>query len=344
MKILITGGAGLVGSHCAEFYAKKKAEVIVLDNLLRSDLLKIPHKSIEHNWRYLKKIKNVKCIEGDVRDEADVLKAIGKGVDAVIHAAGQPSVFSSADILREDFDINAAGTVNVLETLSRKSPKAVFIYCSTDKIYGFDKKDNKIKGSKGYTVTDNTPIKISGLSAYAASKLTGDIYTQYFHHQFNMRTAVFRMGCIYGPRQFGVESQGWVGWFVKAHILSKLITLYGDGSQVRDILYVSDVVRAFDAFIRSKFEHKVYNIGGGSANSLSLNECLGILARETGRVPVVKLAPVRGNDQMRCVMDTRRVCKELKWNPKINPQIGIRNVIRWVEDNKGFFNEKGFDK
>lgn len=338
MRVLITGGAGLIGSHCAEYYAAKKHKVIVMDNLLRSDLLKIPHKSIEHNWKYLKKIKNVKCIEGDVRNEKDVLKAIGRGVDIVIHAAGQPSVFSSAEILKEDFDINARGTVNVLEILRRKSPKAVFIYCSTDKIYGYDKtKKTKAAAKRKYTVTDNTPLKISGLSAYAASKLTGDIYTQYFYHNFKMRTAVFRMGCVYGPRQFGIESQGWVGWFVEAHLSGKEITLYGDGSQVRDILYANDVVRAFDAFIKSNFEHKVYNIGGGSSNALSLNECLSILKMETKRIPVVQIAPFRENDQMTCIMDIRRVCRELKWKPKINPETGIRKVIKWVEDNKAFF-------
>ena len=342
MRILITGGAGLIGSQSAEYFAALGNKVIVLDNLLRTKLLSMPHKSIEHNWRYLKKIKNVKCIEGDVRNVSDVVKAIGKGVDVVIHAAGQPSVFSSADILKEDFDINARGTVTVLECLKRKSPKAAFIYCSTDKIYGYDKEKKsakKIKSNnqKKYTVTDNTQIKIPGLSAYAASKLTGDVYTQYFHHNFKMRTAVFRMGCIYGPRQFGIESQGWVGWFVEAHLRGKLITLYGDGSQIRDILYVSDVVRAFDAFIKSKFEHKVYNIGGGSANSLSLNECLSILKMETKRVPIVRIAPFRDNDQMTCIMDTRRVCRELKWKPKVNPQTGIRNVIKWVESNKTFF-------
>lgn len=340
MRILITGGAGLVGSQSAEYFAGRKAEVIVLDNLLRSKLLKIPHKSIEHNWRFLKKIKNVKCIEGDVRNESDVMRAIGKGVDVVIHAAGQPSVFSSASILKEDFDINAAGTVNVLECLRRKSSKAAFIYCSTDKIYGYDKtKKTKVDSQRKYTVTDNTPLNFSGLSAYAASKLTGDIYTQYFHHNFKMRTGVFRMGCIYGPRQFGIESQGWVGWFVEAHLTGKLVTLYGDGSQIRDILYVSDLVRAFDAFIKSKFDHRVYNIGGGSANSLSLNECLSILKIETGKVPVVKLAPIRDNDQEICIMDIKRVCRELKWKPKVTPQAGIIEVIKWVKNNKEFFNK-----
>ncbi|MCG2711481.1 MAG: NAD-dependent epimerase/dehydratase family protein [Candidatus Omnitrophica bacterium] len=341
MRVLITGGAGLVGSHCAEYFAAKNAQVIVLDNLMRSKLLKIPHKSIEHNWRFLKKIKNVKCIEGDVRRELDVTRAIGNGVDVVIHAAGQPSVFSSGDILQEDFDINAGGTVNVLECLRRKSKKAVFIYCSTDKIYGYDKeKKTKMGNKKKYTVNDDTQVKFSGLSAYAASKLTGDIYTQLFGHNFKLRTAVFRMGCIYGPRQFGVELQGWVGWFVQAHLMGKKLTLYGDGSQVRDILYVNDLVMAFESFINSRFDHRVYNIGGGSSNSLSLNDCLSILEQETRRKPKVRFTPCRQNDQKICIMDIKRVSRELRWKPRVTPQAGIRKVIKWVDDNKVFFNEE----
>ena len=342
MRVLVTGGAGLVGSHCAEFYAKKKAEVIVLDNLMRSLLFKSKKQSVEYNWHYLGRYKNVKRIKGDVRNEKDVIKAIGKGVDVVIHAAGQPGVFSSASILQEDFDINASGTVTVLECLRRKSKNATFIYCSTDKIYGYDiakksAKNSKAGNRKKYTITDDTPIKFTGLSAYAASKLTGDIYTQLFHHNFKLRTAVFRMGCIYGPRQFGVESQGWVGWFVEAYLAGKKLTLYGDGSQVRDILYASDLVRAFESFINSKFDHRVYNIGGGSSNSLSLNDCLSILKQETGRTPNVKFAPWRKNDQKVCIMDIKRVSRELRWKPKVGPPSGIREVIRWVQDNKVFF-------
>jgi len=147
--ILVTGGAGLVGSHTAEFYAKRGEEVIVLDNLMRSQLFGYKKESVEYNWHYLKKYSNIKLIKGDVRNEKDVLEALGKGVDVVIHTAGQPGVPLSVRIPKEDFSINAFGTLNVLECVRQKCPQAAFIYCSTNKVYGENVDNIPLEEKKG---------------------------------------------------------------------------------------------------------------------------------------------------------------------------------------------------
>ncbi len=343
-RILVTGGAGLVGSHTAEYYAKKGDEVIVLDNLMRSQLFGYDKKSVEYNWNYLVKYKNIKRIKGDVRNEKDVLKAIGDGVDVVIHTAGQPGVPLSVRIPREDFSINAFGTLNVLECLRQKSKNAVFIYCSTNKVYGenVDKiplKElktryayKKIKG-----VSENMPIDHTGHTPYGVSKYVGDIYTQEYAHIYGMKTAVFRMSCIYGTRQFGFEDQGWVAWFIIAALFGRPITIYGNGKQVRDLLYVDDLVEAYDKFVESDFKHAVFNIGGGPKNTTSLLEFLDILEKETGQRSRTTFSNWRPSDQKVYISDISKVKEALNWKPKIAPKKGMKKLINWVGENKELF-------
>jgi nucleoside-diphosphate-sugar epimerase/intein/homing endonuclease len=205
MRILITGGAGLVGSHCAEFFAlnNPKNKVIVLDNLMRSQIFGYDKKSVEYNWNYLKKFKNIELIKGDVRNDKDVAKAIGKGVDVVIHTAGQPGVPSSVRMPLEDFSINAFGTLNVLEAARKKSKKTIFIYCSTNKVYGenvdkiplIEKKKRYVyDGTKG--VSEEMSTDLTGHTPYGVSKLVGDLYVQEYSYIYKMKTAVFRMSCV----------------------------------------------------------------------------------------------------------------------------------------------------
>lgn len=203
MRILVTGGAGLVGSHTAEYYAKKGNEVIVLDNLMRSKLFGYDKKSVEYNWNYLAKYKSIKRIKGDVRRKRDVMESIGKGVDVVIHTAGQPGVPLSIRIPEEDFSINAYGTLNVLECVRQKCKDAVFIYCSTNKVYGENvdkiplverKSRYMYKGIKG--ISEILPIDHTGHTPYGVSKYVGDIYTQEYAYIYGMKTAVFRMSCL----------------------------------------------------------------------------------------------------------------------------------------------------
>jgi len=343
-RILITGGAGFVGSHTAEYYAKRKHEVIVLDNLMRSKIFGYDKKSVEYNWEYLEKYPNIKRIKGDVRNTKDVFRAIGRGVDIVIHAAAQPGVLFSVRQPFEDFEINALGTLNVLETLRKKSPKAVFIYCSTNKVYGENvdkiplrklKTRYAYKGAKG--VSEKMPIDYCGHTPYGASKYTGDMYTQEYAYIYGMKTAIFRMSCIYGTRQFGFEDQGWVAWFIIAILTGNPITIYGDGKQVRDLLYVEDLVRAYDLFVKSDKKHKVYNIGGGKDNTLSLLEFLDILGKVLGKNPKVTFSNWRPFDQKVYISDITKIKRELAWKPTIGTYEGIKRIIKWVKKNKGFF-------
>ena len=214
-RVLVTGGAGLVGSHTAEYYAKRGCKVTILDNLMRSKLFGYNKDSVEYNWKYLTRYSNITRIKGDVRNTKDVNRSIGKGVDIVVHTAAQPGVPSSVRMPKEDFDINAFGTLNVLEILRKRSPKAAFIYCSTNKVYGENVDKIPLKESKTrYAfrnvrgVSENMPIDHCGHTPYGASKYVGDIYTQEYAYIYGMKTAVFRMSCIYGTRQFGFEDQG----------------------------------------------------------------------------------------------------------------------------------------
>ena len=345
MRVVITGGAGLVGSHAAEYYSKKGDEVIVLDNLMRSNLFGYDKESVEYNWNYLSQLENVKRIKGDIREEKDVMKALGDGVDAVIHTAGQPGVPLSMKVPREDFSINAYGTLNVLECTRQISPKAAFLYCSTNKIYGenvdsiaLEEKETRYvyKSKKG--VPETLSMDLTGHTPYGASKYTGDIYTQEYGHIYGMKTAVFRMSCIYGTRQFGFEDQGWVAWFVIANLTGQPIIVYGDGKQVRDLLYADDLVEAYDKFINSDVRHDVYNIGGGTRNTTSLLEFIAMIEKKTGiKFRKIEHKEWRPSDQKVYISDISKVSKALDWKPKISPEKGLEKVVEWVGNNTKFF-------
>ena len=346
MKILITGGAGLVGSHCAEFFAMNnpKNKVIVLDNLMRSKIFGYDKASVEYNWKYLKKFKNIERVKGDVRNDKDVAKAIGRGVDVLIHTAGQPGVPSSIRIPKEDFSINAFGTLNVLEAARKKSKDTVFIYCSTNKVYGENvDKIPLIEKEKRYIydgiigVSEDMSADLTGHTPYGASKYCGDIYTQEYGHIYRMKTGVFRCSCIYGTRQFGFEDQGWVAWFIIATLFNKPITIYGNGKQVRDMLYVDDLVDAFNRFINSDLERGLFNIGGGANNTMSLLEFLDELQGLTGRKPQVNFADWRPSDQKVYITDTSKIEKALNWMTKTSVKEGIKKLIEWVTENESYF-------
>jgi CDP-paratose 2-epimerase len=346
MRILITGGAGLVGSHCAEYFCLKnrKHKISILDNLMRSRLFGYNAKSVEYNWNYLKKYKNIEFIKGDVRNGKDVAKALGRGVDVVVHTAGQPGVLYSVRDPREDFSINAYGTLNVLEAARGKSKKTAFIYCSTNKVYGENvgtvalveqKKRYAFRGTKG--ISEKMPTDLTGHTPYGVSKLAGDLYVQEYAHMYKMKTAVFRMSCIYGRRQFGFEDQGWVAWFVIAALFNKPLTIYGNGKQVRDILYVEDLIRAYDSFIESDLEAGLFNIGGGPDNTISLLELISHLETATGRKTAIKFRDWRPSDQEVYISDLTKIKSQLGWSPKISVKAGLQKLIDWVSQNQRYF-------
>ena len=343
-KVLITGGAGLIGSSAAEYYARKGTDVIVFDNLMRSNIFGYRKKSVEYNWRYLAKYPNIKRIKGDVRNKRDLLEVITKKVDMVIHAAGQPGVPSSVRNPELDFSINAQGTLNVLECLRKVSPQATFIYCSTNKVYGENVDKTPLRELKTRYIYKNiegisekTAVDKCGHTPYGVSKYVGDIYTQEYAYLYGMKTAVFRMSCTYGPRQFGFEDQGWVAHFIISTLTNRPITIYGNGKQVRDLLYVEDLIRAFNLFVKTKTKHAVYNIGGGHGNTLSLLEFLDILRKKLDKEPKVKFARWRPSDQKVYISDISKIENELGWSPNVSAKDGIERLISWIKENKNLF-------
>lgn len=345
MKLLVTGGAGFVGSHVAEYYAKRGSEVLVFDNLSRVEILGKSVGDPLYNWNYLKNnYGNVELVKGDIGRFEEV-KAASKDVDAIVHTAAQVAVTTSLSDPRTDFEINALGTFNVLE--AARLNDAALVFCSTNKVYG--ENVNKIpvrEEKKRYCFADEKykngipetfPIDLCGHSPYGCSKLAADIYMQDYAHTYGLKTGVFRMSCIYGERQFGVEDQGWVAWFVIASLTNKQITIYGDGKQVRDVLYVTDLVEAFSAFANSKLKHEVFNMGGGSENTLSLLELLDLLKELTGRSPQTSIADWRQVDQKVYVSDISKAERLLNWRPRVRPRESVEKLVNWVNTNSGLF-------
>lgn len=344
MKIVITGGAGFIGSHVAEYYAKKGNDVVVVDNLSRAALLKRKIKNNNFNWNYLKQFKNVKLVKGDIKNFEEILKAT-KDADAVVHAAAQTAVTVSIEDPITDFETNAFGTFNVLEACRKNDVKS-FIYCSTNKVYGKNVNKINIKEEKSRYVfekkyqngiPEDFPIDLCEHTPYGCSKLTGDIYTQDYGKLYGIKTGVFRMSCIYGTRQFGVEDQGWVAWFTIASILGKQITIYGDGKQVRDVLYITDLVELFDKFLKSSLRNAVLNTGGGPKNTVSLLELIEILEEINEKKIDVKFSDWRASDQKVYVSDISKAKKLLNWSPKVNFNEGIKSLVNWVQKNKELF-------
>ena len=344
-KILITGGAGFIGSHAAEYFAGKGYDVVVYDNLSRSELLGKDDKNAKFNWNYLKKIKRIKLIKGDVRD-FESLRKNGSDADIVVHTAAQTAVTTSVINPEPDFSVNVIGTFNVLELARRSKKKPSIIYCSTNKVYGHNVNKVKVLGEKKrykfedkyrYGIPEDFSIDLCEHTPYGCSKLSGDIYMQDFSYQYGLKIGVFRMSCIYGTRQFGVEDQGWVSWFAIATLMNRPITIYGDGKQVRDVLFVKDLIRIYDTFLKSNIPYGVFNTGGGNKKTLSLLELLDILEETTGKRSSISFAEWRPSDQKVYISNISKAKRKLGWEPKIAPKEGVTKLVEWIKENKKIF-------
>lgn len=348
MKILITGGGGFIGSHAAEFYATQGAEVIVFDNLSRSNLLRKSQNNRDYNRIYLQKYPNVMWVRESVLNR-EMLETYLCGVDLVIHAAAQTAVTASYQDPRSDFLINAEGAFNLLEAVRQQSKPPAVICCSTNKVYGdrinripvveqptrYEFKEKSFKNG----INEDFGVDLCGHAPYGCSKLAADLYMQDYALHYGFKIGIFRQSCVYGPRQFGFEDQGWLAWFALANHFNKPITLYGDGKQVRDVLFISDLVAAFDAFVRGKVSHQVFNIGGGPKHTLSLLECLDLLERITGRRGPIRYADRRPADQKVYISDIRKAEHSLRWCPKISVEAGVTELVKWVQANENLFKD-----
>ena len=348
MKILVTGGAGFIGSHIAEFYAKSGDKVSIIDNLSRQKLLKKEVTDAEYNWNYLSQYDNIEFVKGDIRN-VDILNQVTDDIDVIIHTAGQTAVTSSMTDPRTDFEINALGTFNILESARLSDKKPCVIFCSTNKVYGNNVNKIPVSESKfryafkspnyRFGIPETFSIDQCEHTPYGCSKLTADLYVQDYAVRQEINAGIFRMSCIYGPRQFGVEDQGWVAWFCIATLLGYPINIYGDGKQVRDVLYISDLISAFNSFIKKKekLTWGVYNLGGGSDFTLSLIELMDLLQELTDKKSPILFDKWRPSDQKVYISDIRKAKKELNWEPKISPKTGIGNIVEWIEDNMHLF-------
>jgi CDP-paratose 2-epimerase len=338
MKIIITGGAGFIGCNAASRYLAKDHQVVVIDNLSRP--------GGERNLEWLKSQGRLTFLNADIRN-ADQIKTIFRthlDADLVLHFAGQVAVTSSVSDPRSDFEANALGTFNVLEASRLADVQVPIIFSSSNKVYG-GLTTAGIVERDGRHAYSELPMGVSEQqnldfhSPYGCSKGAADQYVRDYHRIYGLQTVVFRQSCIYGYRQFGVEDQGWVAWFIIAATLGRPITVYGDGKQVRDVLFIDDLLDAFDAAATNidKTRGQVYNIGGGPQNLMSLRELIAYLGEKQNRPVAFKEADWRPGDQKVYVSDIRRAKQDFGWSPKICVKQGLDRLYDWVASNQELF-------
>lgn len=344
-RVLVTGGAGFIGSHVAETFASEGYPVTVLDNLSRGRLLKKDDKNARFNWNLLEGMETVTLLEGDVRD-ADTVRQAAEGAKIIVHAAAQTAVTTSVVDPRQDFENNTIGAFNVAEAARQSPSKPAVIFCSTNKVYGENvnavplvEQASRWSFAAGHTggISETFSVDLCEHTPYGCSKLTGDLYMQDYAHLYGIKTGVFRMSCIYGTRQFGMEDQGWVAWFTIAALTGKPLTIFGDGKQVRDLLWVDDLVAAYRAFLGSTVSHGVYNMGGGPGNTLSLLELLKLLEPKVDSEIEISFSDWRPSDQKVYISDISRARADLGWAPEISPEAGVDRLARWVAENRSLF-------
>jgi CDP-paratose 2-epimerase len=338
MKILITGGAGFIGVNSAYYFANQGHEVTIFDNLSRAGSSK--------NLEWIQSQCKVSFFQGDLRkfvDLVDVFNNHGK-FDLILHLAAQVAVTTSVTNPYEDFEINALGTFNLLEATRRYDPDSALIYASTNKVYGemeeldiVDKNGRYEYGKLKGGVDENRNLDFH--SPYGCSKGAADQYCRDYHRIYGLETIVLRQSCIYGYRQFGIEDQGWVAWFCIAAALGKPITIYGDGKQIRDVLFIDDLINAFELAYqnREKAAGQIFNIGGGQKNTMSLHELLGYLEEQQGIAIPVGYEDWRPGDQKVFVGNISKAKKVLGWQPTVNPVQGVEKLYQWVSDNTDLF-------
>lgn len=336
MRILVTGGAGFIGCHTCGRFASNGAKVVAFDNLSR--------RGSRSNAEWLTQNHAVRIIEGDIRRIAD-LEACFKSegpFDAIVHLAAQVAVTTSVTNPREDFEINALGTFNILEAARAQKPHPALLYASTNKVYGGMEDIVVVEDENRYRYRDlPSGIPVSyGLdfhSPYGCSKGAADQYVRDYSRIYSIPTVVLRQSCIYGTRQFGIEDQGWVAWFVIAAVFQHPIVIYGNGKQVRDVLYVEDLVNAYEQAIErcDQVSGRVFNIGGGPDYALSIWKEFGpLLENLLQRKIPVSYSDWRPGDQPVYISDISETRTQLGWEPRITPNEGIRHLYDWVHQNK----------
>jgi CDP-paratose 2-epimerase len=335
--IVITGGSGFIGSNLAESFLADGEDVIVLDNLARP--------GVDQNLEWLKQRHGARVhpVLADVRDLRGIEAAFGDA-KAVFHLAAQTAVTTSLVSPLDDFEANARGTINVLESVRKAGRKAPVIFASTNKVYGaledldmlamddrYVPADPKVRD---FGIGEDRPL--SFCTPYGCSKGVADQYVLDYAKSFDIPTAVLRMSCIYGPRQFGTEDQGWVAHFLIRALKGEDISIYGDGRQVRDILHVDDAVGAYRAVHAAigAVKGEVFNLGGGPQNSVSILSVLREIEQLTGRPLGTGFGDWRAGDQLYFVADTRKLSDRLGWQARVRWKSGLQHLADWLREHR----------
>jgi len=336
-RLLVTGGAGFIGVNAARHFADAGWRVCVLDDLSR--------RGSRENLAWLRGQVEIDSETADVRD-ASRLEAIvaARKPRAILHLAGQVAVTTSVADPRADFEINALGTFNVLEAVRRRSPETVVLNASTNKVYGklagveVELRDGRWElRDLPRGISERQPLDFH--SPYGCSKGVADQYTVDYARIYGLRTITFRQSCIYGLRQMGVEDQGWVAWFVIAALLGRPMSIYGDGRQIRDLLWVDDLVALYEAAIAAAESGVTgaFNVGGGARNTLSLLELVAKLEALAGRPLAPRFEAWRPGDQRVFVSDIGEAERRFGWRPRFGVDEGIGRLARWVESERALF-------
>ncbi|HWV11941.1 MAG TPA: SDR family NAD(P)-dependent oxidoreductase [Sphingobium sp.] len=331
--ILVTGGAGFIGSNIADRLAREGEEVIIYDNLARP--------GVERNLAWLEERhgSSITPMIADVRNEGQVAGAVAKA-KAVFHMAAQVAVTTSFSDPRADLEVNMLGTFNVLEAARRCASPPPVIFASTNKVYGglediaFRLEDDAYHPAepalRDHGIDESRPLDFH--TPYGCSKGAADQYVLDYGRSFGVPTAVLRMSCIYGQRQMGTEDQGWVAHFLISAIEGRRIMLYGDGCQVRDILDVRDAVDAYLAVWRDigRLSGQAFNLGGGRDNAVSLHQILKFIGDYVGRPPAIDMAEWRAGDQRYFVADMRKLQSAVALKPRTPWQKGVADLAEWL--------------
>ncbi len=337
LPVLITGGAGFIGTNLADRLLSEGRQVIVFDNLARP--------GVEQNLRWLRVRHGhrLRFVIGTVRD-GEILRRVVRQAGAVFHFAAQVAVTTSLLDPRDDFEINARGTLNLLEALRELPQPPPLVFTSTNKVYGaladvpLRQRDGRYEPEEG-RLRDHgfdEGRSLSFHSPYGCSKGAADQYVLDYARTFGLPAVVFRMSCIYGPHQCGNEDQGWVAHFLIRALQGQPITIYGDGHQVRDILFVEDLLEAFRCAQQQMdaVRAQAFNIGGGPAQAISLLELLELIAKLQGRRPRVEFASWRLADQQYYVSDTRRFAQATGWSARVSPTAGVSRLHDWLMESE----------
>jgi CDP-paratose 2-epimerase len=333
--VLVTGGAGFIGSHAARHWLHQGMRVRIYDNLSRRGAGQTLKGLLDDPAS-----ERVDVVVADVRD-ARLLADAARDADLILHSAAQTAVTTSLADPRGDFEANALGTFNLLEAARLSGREPIVLFTSTNKVYGGMEGAGVRLDGRRYRYTDlpdgvpeSWPLDFH--SPYGCSKGAGDQYTRDYARIYNLPTVVFRQSCIYGPQQFGSEDQGWLAHFTIAAVLGHPVTIYGDGKQARDALYIDDLLRAFDLAVEhiERTAGQVYNIGGGPDYVVSLLELIETLEEFTGQPMRYTFDEWRPGDQRIYVSDISRARADFGWEPRVSVQDGVRRLYDWASANR----------